>query len=263
MSKKLGLALGSGGGRGVAHLGVLRALEEEGIKPDFISGSSMGAVVGAGYADGLSIDEMLEIVLKLKTVDILDISAVPVTKLGLLKGNKVHKLLLQNLGDVTFDKLKIPFCCVACDILSGKLLTLNEGKVATAVQASSAMPTVFRPVRQDKMLLVDGGVLCRVPVKQVKDMGADVVVAVDVLCNTREPVDGVSNIITKILRVYDIMDSNQSSIKKELEKDCWDVWLEPEMKGMSQYSVKELDRAYREGYECAKANMDKIKEFLK
>lgn len=263
MSKKIGLALGSGGARGVAHLGVIKALEEEDIRPDYITGCSMGSVVGAGYAKGLTIDEMYNIVKKLKAIQLIDVTALPITRLALTRGNKMQKLILSKLGETTFDELKIPFRCVSSDLYSGRLVTLSEGKVATAVAASSSMPTVFPPVKLDGKLLIDGGVLCRVPTKQCKEMGADVVIAVDVLTNTGDSVDKVKNIISMIMRVFDMMDYNGSEMKKQLYGTENEVWLTPEMKGMSQYAVKDADKAYAEGYETAKAHMDEIKELIK
>lgn len=263
MSKKIGLALGSGGARGVAHLGVIKALEEEGIRPDYITGCSMGSVVGAGYAKGLTIDEMYNIVKKLKAIQLIDVTALPITRLALTRGNKMRRLLLSKLGETTFDELKIPFSCVSSDLYSGRLVTLSEGKVATAVAASSSMPTVFPPVKLDDKLLIDGGVLCRVPTKQCKEMGADVVIAVDVLTNTGDSVDRVKNIISMIMRVFDMMDYNGSEMKKQLYGTENEVWLTPEMKGMSQYAVKDADTAFAEGYETAKAHMDEIKELIK
>ena len=263
MSKKLGLALGAGGSRGVAHVGVLRALEEEGIKPDFISGCSMGSVVGACYSKGMSCDKMLEAVLKLKAVKIIDPSAVPISKLGLFKGNKMYDLLLSNIGDITFDELNIPFCCVASDMLSGRLVTLNEGKVTDAVRASSSMPAIFRPVRMDNKLLIDGGVLCRVPTQQVWDMGADAVLAIDVLGNTGDEVKSVKNILSMTFRVYDMMDYNCNEMKKKLTMRKNELWITPEMKGMSQYAVKDMDKAYEQGYAATKAQMKEIKRMLK
>ncbi|MDE7084299.1 MAG: patatin-like phospholipase family protein, partial [Clostridia bacterium] len=129
MSKKIGLALGSGGARGVAHLGVLKALEEEGIRPDYITGCSMGSVVGAGYASGLSVDAMFSIVKKLKAIKLIDLTAIPITRLALTRGNKMRQILLSKLGDAEFAALKIPFRCVASDLYSGRLVTLSEGKV--------------------------------------------------------------------------------------------------------------------------------------
>lgn len=262
MNKKIGYALGSGGSRGVAHVGAIKALEEEGIKPDYIAGCSMGSVVGACYAKGMTVDEMLNAVLKLKAIHLVDLSAVPITKLALLKGNKMHNLLLSNIGDVKFDELKIPFCCVATDLYSGKLVTLSEGSVAQAVRASSSMPTVFPPVKKDGKLLIDGGVLCRMPTSQVREMGADAVIAVDVLVNTKESVTEVKNVFSMIMRVFDIMDNNQSEMKKALSGTDGEVWIEPLMEGISQYQVKDLERAFEEGYNATKAKMDDIKRLI-
>lgn len=263
MSKTLGLALGSGGARGAAHVGFLRALEEEGIKPDYISGCSMGSVVGACYAKGLTVDFMTEELLKLKTSDLMDLSVAAITRLGLLKGNKIQKILVRHLGKAEFGELSIPFCCVATDLHSGKLITLNKGSVARAVQASSSIPLLFQPVELDGMLLCDGGVLCRVPVRQVRKMGADVVVAFDVLANTGEVVEKVPNILEKGLRVFDIMDYNQNELLKRSSKRYYDLWLSPEMEGLSQYNVKDVEKAYEQGYAFSKEHVSQIKELLK
>ena len=263
MSKKIGLALGSGGARGVAHLGVLKALEEEGIRPDYITGCSMGSVVGAGYAYGLTVEEMYSIVKKLKAIQLIDVTALPITRLAMTRGNKMRNLLVSKLGNTTFEELKIPFKCVASDLYSGRLVTLSEGKVATAVAASSSMPTIFPPVRTNGKMLVDGGVLCRVPTQQCKEMGADVVIAVDVLDNTKEKVKKVTNIVSMVMRIFDMMDYNGSEMKKQLLGTENELWLVPEIKWLSQYAVKDADKAYEEGYLTTRARMDEIKEFIK
>ena len=262
MSKKLGLALGAGGARGCAHIGFLQALEEEGIRPDIITGCSMGAVVGGAYASGMTVEDLLSTVRELKTSDLIDLDGMAITKLALFKGNKVRKILLSKFGDVTFDKLSIPFACYAVDILGGRLTLLDEGSVADAVRASSAIPTVFRPVQHGDMLLVDGGVLCRVPVKHCREMGADVVIAFDVLSNTGERVDKVPNIIAKVLRAYDIMDYNQNEFAKRDFKDSYNLWLSPPMDGLSAYNVKDAEKAYELGYAYSKEHMPEIKELL-
>ena len=262
MSKKLGLALGSGGSRGVTHIGVLKALEEEGIRPDFISGCSMGSVVGACYASGMTVEKMMHIVMKLKTLDLMDFAVLPEPRPGFFKGDKMLNMLIKNLGDITFDQLKIPFCCVAADCYSGKNIVLREGKVAPCVRASSSIPVLFKPVEMDGKLLVDGGVLCRVPTEEVKAMGADVVIAVDALVNSYEPVTEVKGIFGMVLRLFDIVSSQDLDFKNTLTKSTYDLWLAPEMKGIHQHSTKDIDRAYAEGYEITKANMDKIKELL-
>ncbi len=263
MSKTLGLALGSGGARGVAHVGFLQALEEAGIKPDYIAGCSMGSVVGACYASGMTPAAMRDVILNFKARDIADVSPAVITKMSLFRGKKMRDLLLKYIGNVNLEDLKIPFKCVATELYSGKLHVFERGSAAQAVQASSTMPTVFRPVKIEDKMYVDGGCLCRVPVKVVKDMGADVVVAVDVLKNAAEPVNEVKNIVMMIMRIFDIMDTNQTRLMRVTEQGLCDLLIEPEMKGMSQYVVKDLDKAYTEGYVVGKANMEKIKELLK
>lgn len=258
----MGLALGGGGARGVVHIGFLKALEEEGIKLDCISGTSMGAVVGGCYAAGIGIDYIRDIILNLKTLDIVDLNAMPFSRLSLLRSKKLQKLFLQHIGDIEFKDLKIPFTCTAVDLYSQQLYIFKEGSVAKAVQASSCIPGVFKPVEHEGMLLIDGGVLCRVPVRQTKELGADVVVAVDAIKNTAEPVEEIPNMAAMFIRVFDILD-NQNVRRERAEPDypC-DLLLEPELKGISQFIVKNLDKAYDEGYQLGKDNIEKIKALI-
>ena len=262
MSKKLGLALGSGGARGVAHAGLLKALEEQGIKPDFIAGSSMGAVVGGVYASGVDAERIHEIVKKLKKRDIIAINPAALSQMALLRSGKVQHLLCEYLAVKNIEDFPVKFSCVATDILSGKMYVFDSGDAATAIQASSTIPAVFRPVKYGDMLLVDGGCTCRVPIRTVKEMGADVVIAMDVLKNCSQPVDDVHGILDVVLRTFDIMDAGNTALRYERDGGLCDLLLEPEMKGMSQYAVKDLDKAFEEGYLLAKENMDKIKSLL-
>lgn len=263
MCKTLGLALGSGGARGVAHIGFLKALEEAEIRPDYIAGCSMGAVIGGCYASGISASKIKDVVLKLKPRDIVDVSPSIITKMSILRSKKIRDLLVEHLGDIKIEELQIPFRCVATDLYSGKLHVFKRGSAAKAIQASSTIPAVFRPVKGDGKLFVDGGCLYRVPVKTVKDMGADVVVAFDALKNTTEPVTDVKNIIGMVLRIFDIMDANQTELTRAVEGDLCDLLIEPDMKGYSQYVIKDLEKIYEEGYAVGKANVEKIKQLLK
>lgn len=262
MSKTLGLALGSGGSRGICHAGVLFALEEAGIKPDFIAGCSMGAVVGGCYASGMSAEKIRDIALQLKARDLIDIGPGVVSRMSVLRSKKLEELLAEYFGDIKIEDMNIPFRCVATDLISGKLHVFESGQASVAVQASSTIPCVFKPVELDGKLLIDGGCLCRVPAKQVKEMGADVVIAVDALVNTYEPADKVENILSLVLRVFDIMDSQQTAMHALLDGNTADIVLKPEIKGMSQYQIKDMDRAFDEGYKLCKENLDKIKELL-
>ena len=262
MSKKLGLALGSGGARGVAHVGFLKALEEQGIKPDYIAGCSMGAVVGGVYASGVSAEEMYKIVKKLKKRDIVAINPAALSQMSLLRSGKVQRLLCEYLAVKNIEDFPIKFRCVATDVLSGKMHVFDSGDAALAIRASSTIPAVFRPVELEDKLFIDGGCTCRVPFKTVKEMGADVVIAMDVLKNCSQPVDEVHGILNVVLRAFDIMDAGNAALRYERDGKLCDLLLEPEMKGMSQYAVKDLDRAFEEGYLLTKKNMDKIKSLL-
>lgn len=262
MSKTLGLALGSGGSRGVAHIGILLALEEAGITPDYITGCSMGAVVGGCYASGMSVETMRDIALQIKARDIIDIGAGFVSGMGVLRTKKLEEMLSNLLGSQQIEDMKIPFRCVATELHSGKLHVFENGPAALAIRASSTIPCVFRPVISDDKMFVDGGCLCRVPVKQAKEMGADVVVAVDVLSNTSEEVENIGNILDLVLRVFDIMDAQQTQMHSALDGDIADIVIKPPMKGISQYAVKDLDKIFEEGYNLGKQYTDQIRDLL-
>ena len=259
MKKKLGFALGSGGSRGVAHIGFLRAMEEQGIRPDYIVGCSMGAVVGAAYASGFSVDKMEEAVKKLR---LLDLIAPTGKRGGLFDTKKVRKLLEKYIGDITFADLKIPFRCVAVDMITQRVVEFSEGSLLDAVIASSSIPSVFRPLEKDGMRLIDGGILERVPFMQVKDMGADVVVAVDVL-GQRSTKEKCPSTLGVLLEAIDIADNARTRIRRQTYQDQIDFWIEPELGDMSQYVVKNLGFAAEKGYEVGQKYVKEIKAKLK
>lgn len=245
MSNKLCFVLGAGGARGVAHIGFLQAMEEFNIKPDCIVGCSMGAVVGACYSAGFSPKEMKEIAESLKPKHIIDISPALFSRKSLLTSVKMQRKIGELLGDTTFDQLKIPFECIAVDLHKGKVVTLNQGSVAEAVRASAAIPTVFRPVIKDDQELVDGGVLCRVPVENAKHFKADKVIAVDVLGEYRPHVTS-KNIIEQALRIVELSDSHSAQVYLKQHKP--DILIKPNLGDMSQYKVEKLSFAYGQGY---------------
>jgi NTE family protein len=174
---KLGIALGSGSARGWAHIGVLRALAEMGVKPDIICGTSIGAFVGAAYANG-DLDRLEGWVRSLnwqEVVSFFDVGA----RGGLIKGEKLMAFFARYFVDHEFKDLPLSFACVATDLLSGREIWLREGSVAEAVRASVALPGLFAPRLRDEHLLVDGGLVNPVPVSLCRAMGADIVIAVD------------------------------------------------------------------------------------
>lgn len=258
-TKKLGFALGSGGSRGVAHVGFLQAMEEAGIFPDYISGCSMGSVVGSAYCAGMAPEQMHHAVMSLRFFDLVDVTKKPG---GFLDTRKMRKILARYIGDVQFDELKIPFQCVALDMISQKMVMFKEGSVLDAVVASSSIPGIFKPTERDGMRLVDGGVLTRVPVREVKEMGADVVIAVDVMANKpcREKCPSPIVVLSDII---EIMDNYRMADYKKSNRKRYDLWLEPNLGDMNQYSFKNLKFAYEEGYRLGKENTEKILELIK
>jgi NTE family protein len=177
MKPKLGLVLGSGSARGWAHIGVLRGLAEAGYVPDIVAGCSIGAFIGAAYADG-DIDKLEDWVRGLEWKEVLGLLDVSFSG-GLFKGEKLVAFFQRHFVDKEFSSLPMPFACVATELGTGRERWLREGSVASAVRASIALPGLFTPVVRDERLLVDGGLVNPVPVSLCRAMGADIVIAVD------------------------------------------------------------------------------------
>ncbi len=176
--KKIGLALGGGAARGWSHIGVLRALEEKNINIDYIAGTSIGAFVGAFYAIG-KLEYLENFALDLDWKIILSYFDVRFPTKGLLDGNKIYKLVSKNILHKNIEETKIPFCAVATNIKTGNEVRMRTGSIVDAVRASISIPGIFTPFKKDGMYLVDGGLLNPVPVDVVREMGADIVIAVD------------------------------------------------------------------------------------
>jgi len=179
---KIGLALGGGGARGLTHIGVLKTLEKNNIKPDFIAGTSMGAVIGAAYAAGHSPESIEQIA---KTTDWREIVNFTVPKSGLIQSFKIEEKLKDLTLNKTFEQLKIPFRAVAVNISKREKVVFHKGDLARAIRASIAIPGVFTPVQIGHNLYVDGGLVDPTPYDVVKDMGADIIIAVDLYQNLK------------------------------------------------------------------------------
>jgi NTE family protein len=178
----IGLALGSGAGRGLAHIGVLRAIEEAGITIDVIAGTSIGALIGAVYASG----KLRSLEQDFRRFDWRTIGSYfdpGVPRSGLLKGKKIVEFVRSHLSARTFDDLPIPFCAIATDIRNGDEVVLGNGNLLEAIRASISIPGIMTPVHLDSRILVDGGLVNPVPVSAVRALGADIVIAVDLNFN--------------------------------------------------------------------------------
>jgi len=178
---KVGLALAAGGARGAAHTGVLKVLAREGIAADVVAGASIGAVVGGAYAAGVPVERVEQAWLSADLVKVVRAFFPTLTRSGLSSGAEKRRILAEVLGEVNIEDLPVRFAAVACDIDTGEAVVLDRGPLIDAVQASASIPGVFRPVELGGRLLVDGGLVCPLPVTACRRMGADLVIGVDIV----------------------------------------------------------------------------------
>jgi len=185
---KTGLALSSGAAKGLAHIGVLKALTEKGVSIDMIAGSSMGALVGACYAREAEITALEELILKTDWKQLLRLADPNVALMfkGFIHGQKVKELLRTIIGDIKFKDLKIPLAVVTTDVNTGEEVIIKEGSVIEAVRASISIPAIFMPVKFKNRFLIDGGIINPVPIKVVKDMGATFVIACNAIPESKK-----------------------------------------------------------------------------
>jgi NTE family protein len=175
-SKRLGLALGSGAALGLAHIGVLKALSEEGIAIDCVAGSSAGSFVGAVFCAGRSWREIRD---RARSIDWSNFASFTVPRRGAMRLDRMEKFLEEDLGIGLFSDLAIPFAAVATDLQSGQAVIFDSGPVAHAVRASCSVPGVFEPVYESGKVLVDGALVNDVPADVARRLGAEIVVAVN------------------------------------------------------------------------------------
>jgi NTE family protein len=171
---KVGLALGGGAAKGVAHIGVLKALADADIKIDYVAGTSVGSMVAALYAFDVDIDDIDRLARRLT---LAKITTLRFTKTGLFATDSIYDLMVEYVGDVNIEDSRIPLAIVATDITTGRPVVMREGSLAYAVCASSAIPGIYTPVEREGRILVDGGLVQNVPLAPLRDMGAGVTIA--------------------------------------------------------------------------------------
>jgi NTE family protein len=195
---KIALVLGGGGARGLAHIGVLKVLEEEKVPVDMIVGTSVGALIGALYSAGVPVEKIEKLGENVGWSDISNLSDASIVKLliteHLLSTEKMERYLNSNIGHVRFDELKIPFACVATDLITGERVILREGEVAPAARASSTIPGIFDPVEYRHRYLVDGGLYENIPTDVARLLGADFIIVVAVSADFSK--NNISNAFT-------------------------------------------------------------------
>jgi NTE family protein len=267
-NKKIGLALGGGGAKGLAHIGILKVFQQEGIKPDYIAGTSIGSLVGAYYASHSDITGLEKIILEKSNwktgLFIFD----PALRKGILKGAKIQNFIADWIGVKTFEELSIPFTVVTTDLKSGDEVDLSSGDVVLAVRASISVPLVFQPVGYQGMLLTDGGLSNPVPDGVVARMGADKIVAV----NLDTGYFGNGKIEEKEMKIKDISLRSLNILRYHLAKQCIksaDIVIEPAINEQGLigwnnfFNVDKAKKIIKQGEERGREKLPEIKKMLR
>lgn len=252
---KVGLALGGGAARGFAHVGVIRVLEREKIPIDVIVGTSVGSLVGAIYADKKNSFELEWIAFSLEEKDLFDYTFISPNQ-GFVRGDRLEDFVLKKVSAREIEQLKIPYAAVATDIQNGEVVVLRSGSVARAVRASSTIPGIFIPVRYQGRLLVDGGVLNNLPVDVAHQMGADVVIAVNLGGDKKTA--QVNNIFDTIVQSLNLM-SIQATEGRLREAD---VVIQPQVSHVGLIDFSKKKELLLAGIQAAEQALPRLREKL-
>jgi NTE family protein len=255
---RIGLALGGGAARGFAHIGVIKALEAQGIYPDVVVGTSAGSVVGALYAAGNSAAALQKMAYEMDEAAISD-WAMPLfgKSSGVLKGEALQAYVNKAVQNRPMEKLKIPFGAVAADLKNGQPILFQRGNTGIAVRASSAVPGVFQPVVIGSHTYVDGGLVAPVPVRFAREMGADFIIAVNI--STQTDAQAATSSLEVIMQTFSIM--GQRINQYEL-KDA-DIVIQPPLGRMAGNDFGNRSKAILAGERATNAAMTQLKQKLK
>ncbi|MGL5682324.1 MAG: patatin-like phospholipase family protein [Marinifilaceae bacterium] len=288
--KKVGLVLSGGGAKGVAHIGVLKVLEEAGIPIDYISGTSMGALIGALYAigyDSHTLDSLVrnqdwrfllgdqaersDLPFAAKEADGKYLVSLPFSKkgvrmpAGMISGQNIYNLFTElTLGyhdSISFSKLPIPFACIAADLVTGNEIVMKEGVLPRAMRASMAIPGVFAPVQYDNMVLVDGGIANNFPVNVCEEMGAEVLIGVDLSMGLKGygQINSVTHVVEQMANIMGLRKYRHNKQTMTTDSLCA-LYLNPNLKGFTaaSFSPVAIDTMIAMGERVARANWDRI-----
>ncbi len=252
--RRTGLVLSGGAVRGAAHLGVLQVLDEEGIRPDLVVGASVGSLVGGLYCAGLSPVELQQIG---KEMHWGRLGRLVRPDLGFFDISRMEDIIDELTGGVTIEEIEIPFAAVAVDILTRELIVLRQGPLARAIRASASLPGIFTPLEDDDRLLIDGGALNNLPVYVAQDMGADYLIAVDLVPPPIAPMKRPENIFEMwALSIYTVMRARYS------DAHLADVHIQPDIAHTSFFDFGQIDLLVEKGREAAVEQVGRIKEDL-
>lgn len=251
----IGLALGGGAARGFAHVGVIQVLEEAGIRPDLLTGTSAGSLVAALYASGMSGARLEQVALAMEEAAFTDWT-LPIFSRGVLRGDALARFVNTTLSGRLIDAMTIPLGVVATDLHSGQGVLFRRGDTGTAVRASSAVPAVFLPVRIGDREYVDGGLVSPVPVRYARQMGAELVIAVDI--SSAPEGNAANGTLEILLQTFAIM--GQSINKFELREA--EVVVRPALDGLKAADFATRRRAIEAGRTAMRAALPQLRRQL-
>jgi NTE family protein len=259
-SKKpvIGLALGGGAARGFAHIGVIKALESQGIFPNLVVGTSAGSVIAALYASGYRGTELQKIAMSLDEAAITD-WALPFSGRfgGMIKGDALQAMVNRLVKNQTIENMPMPLGIVGTDLQTGNGILFQRGDTGQAVRASCSIPGIFQPTIIQGREYVDGGLVSPVPVRYAKQMGADIVIAVNI--STEPSTQDSSGTLGILLQTTSIMGKSINTFELDLAQ----VVIQPELKGMRGTDFKSRNAAILAGEESAMKQISQIKNLLK
>jgi NTE family protein len=251
----LGLALGGGAARGFAHVGVIQVLEEAGIQPEFVVGTSAGSLVASLYASGKNSAQLRRIAETMEEAEITD-WMMPILNRGALRGEALARYVNGQVGGRLIEQMKMPLGIVATDLQTGEPVLFRRGNTGAAVRASSAVPAVFQPVKIGNREYVDGGLVSPVPVRQTREMGANVVIAVDI--STDPEGSPTTDTFQILMQTFNIMGK---SLNTALLKDA-DVVVKPALAGVKSADFAARHKSIEAGREAMLKQLPKLKEIL-
>lgn len=252
---KVGLVLGGGGAKGATEVGVLKVIEEVGVPIDYIAGTSIGSIVGGLYSVGYSVEQLDSLFRNEDWVDLFATGSV----LNLLEN------MVGPNDSIDFDRLPIPFRCVAFDLKAHEEVVLRSGRLAQAMRASMAIPGAFKPVKMNGMVLVDGGMMNNLPVDVVRDMGADIVIAVDLQQTKHETRDFSLKETLGIGGLLDWLVSRPDWKKYNENRERADIYINPNLDGYgaADFNKKDITRMLEIGSDAGNAFRKDLEEIKK
>ena len=261
MSKKIGLALGSGGARGIAHIGVLKELEKNNIKIDYLAGCSMGALIGGSYALSKNIKELEEIALSFnKRWSLNKIADLNLPHKSLIKGFKVSKFIESLVYDKKFNETKIPLKIIATELASGDEVVLDKGKISDAIRASISLPGIFPLIKINNKYLLDGGLVNPTPADIVQKMGADITIAVDFIINSKQEFKN-PGIFTVLMQSYEIM--REQAVKYRIKEKKNLIIIKPDIRSaIDSFKFRDIEKIIEFGAKATRKAMPGIKKLI-